>query len=87
MASDRTDYFDLYFAKLGVPKPTIAEFVATLQGVGYKFTIEAGGLFIRNPIAQTDDEAERLREVNERFPLALFSATEIQDFILQREAL
>ena len=82
MTSNRDDSFDVHFARLGIPKPTIAEFVAGLQEVGYQFTVQDGGIFILNPVPQTDEDAERLREANERFPLAMFNANEIRRFIM-----
>jgi hypothetical protein len=82
---ERKDYFDVYFARLGVQKPTVSELVTTLERAGYLFSYEVGGLFIRIPVPETDEDGEALQELSERYPLAAYSPGEIKKFILLRE--
>lgn len=74
------DQVDSYFAAAGLPKPSIEEFFAGLEAAGFCFSIEGPGLFIGFP------DAERLGDTLTRFPLAMFSAEEMADFVRRRAA-
>lgn len=82
--TNRDDYFDVYFAKLGIPKPTIDDYFAALEAAGYEFSLQAGGLYIRNPIPQTDEDAAALADVELKYPLAMFNSKELIQFIWRR---